>query len=281
MFGGSVLNTLFISDLDGTLLTHEERISDYSLRELNAMIGEGLQFTYATARSFNSALRACRGLDQKLPVILYNGALIIEPCGRKRLFSNHFNEGQIAYIRELLVKFSVRPLVYSFCEGRECVSWLAGEETEGVLRYLSRRRGDPRLRPVGSFEKLFEGEIFYFTCIGEKSHLDGLYAAVQSSFDIRSIYERETYQTDYWCEIMPDTTSKGTAAKVLKDLLGAEKIVAFGDAPNDLSLFASADECYAVKNADGFLKEKASGVIGYSEEDAVVKFLRAYIKNFI
>ena len=275
------MNTLFISDLDGTLLTHEERISDYSLRELNAMIGEGLQFTYATARSFNSASRACRGLDQKLPVILYNGALIIEPCGRKRLFSNHFNEGQIAYIRELLVKFSVRPLVYSFCEGRECVSWLAGEETEGVLRYLSRRRGDPRLRPVGSFEKLFEGEIFYFTCIGEKSHLDGLYAAVQSSFDIRSIYERETYQTDYWCEIMPDTTSKGTAAKVLKDLLGAEKIVAFGDAPNDLSLFASADECYAVKNADGFLKEKASGVIGYSEEDAVVKFLRAYIKNFI
>ena len=275
------MNTLFISDLDGTLLTHEERISDYSLRELNAMIGEGLQFTYATARSFNSASRACRGLGQKLPVILYNGALIIEPCGRKRLFSNHFNEGQIAYIRELLVKFSVRPLVYSFCEGRECVSWLAGEETEGVLRYLSRRRGDPRLRPVGSFENLFEGEIFYFTCIGEKSRLDGLYAAVQSSFDIRSIYERETYQTDYWCEIMPDTTSKGTAAKVLKDLLGAEKIVAFGDAPNDLSLFASADECYAVKNADGFLKEKASGVIGYSEEDAVVKFLRAYIKNFI
>ena len=275
------MNTLFISDLDGTLLTHEERISDYSLRELNAMIGEGLPFTYATARSFNSASRACRGLDQKLPVILYNGALIIEPCGRKRLYSNHFNEGQIAYIRELLVKFSVCPLVYSFCEGRECVSWLAGEETEGVLRYLSRRRGDPRLRPVGSFEKLFEGEIFYFTCIGEKSHLDGLYAAVQSSFDIRSIYERETYQTDYWCEIMPDTTSKGTAAKVLKDLLGAEKIVAFGDAPNDLSLFASADECYAVKNADGFLKEKASGVIGYSEEDAVVKFLRAYIKNFI
>ena len=181
----------------------------------------------------------------------------------------------------MLVKFGIRPLVYSFCDGRECVSWLAGEESEGVLRYLGRRRGDPRLRPVDRFEKLFEGEIFYFTCIGEKSHLDGLYAAVQSSLDIRSIYERETYHTDYWCEIMPDTTSKGTAAKVLKELLGAEKIVAFGDAPNDMSLFAAADECYAVKNADAALKERATAVIGYSEEDAVVKFLRAYIKNYI
>lgn len=276
-----MLETLIISDLDGTLLTHEERISDYSLRELNAMIGNGLLFTYATARSYNSASRACRGLDQKLPVILYNGALIVEPDTRNRLYSNHFNEGQIAYIRELLVKFGIRPLVYSFCGGRECVSWLEGEETEGILRYLGRRRGDPRLRPVGQFEKLFEGEIFYFTCIGEKSRLDGLYAAVQSSFDIRSIYERETYQTDYWCEIMPDTTSKGTAAKVLKDLLGAKKIVAFGDAPNDMSLFAVADECYAVKNADASLKEKSSGVIGYSEEDAVVKFLREYISKFI
>ena len=167
--------------------------------------------------------------------------------------------------------------------GGTLISRLLGEgkETEGILRYLSRRRGDPRLRPVKDFEKLFEGEIFYVSCIDEKSRLDDLNEAVEKSLDLRSIYEQEVYQTDYWCEIMPQTTSKGAAARFLADYLGMERIVAFGDAPNDISLFAAADEGYAVKNADESLKAVATGVIGYSEEDAVVKHIRAHIDEYI
>ena len=275
------VKTLIISDLDGTLLTGRERISDYSLKELNELIAQGLSFTYATARSYNSASRACEGLKQRLPVILYNGALILDPEGKRRLYSGCFNRGQVAFIREQLVRGGIPPLVYSFCEGRECVSWQEGKETAGILRYLSRRRGDPRLRPVKDFEKLFEGEIFYVSCIDEKSRLDDLNEAVEKSLDLRSIYEQEVYQTDYWCEIMPQTTSKGAAARFLADYLGMERIVAFGDAPNDISLFAAADEGYAVKNADESLKAVATGVIGYSEEDAVVKHIRAHIDEYI
>ena len=74
------MKTLFVSDLDGTLLTARETVSEYSLGHLNALIDEcGLQFTYATARSRNSAAKACRGLRQNLPVILYNGAVIMRP----------------------------------------------------------------------------------------------------------------------------------------------------------------------------------------------------------
>ena len=40
------MKTLFVSDLDGTLLTAEERISAYSLQNLNRLIDDdGLQFT--------------------------------------------------------------------------------------------------------------------------------------------------------------------------------------------------------------------------------------------
>ena len=38
------------------------------------------------------------------------------------------------------------------------------------------------------------------------------------------------------------------------------------------------DEKYAVMNADGWLKEKATGVIGYCEEDGVAKFLAERFK---
>ena len=52
------MKTLFISDLDGTLLTKEGKVSAYSSERLNAMLDRGMLFTYATERSADSAKRA-------------------------------------------------------------------------------------------------------------------------------------------------------------------------------------------------------------------------------
>ena len=39
------MKTLYVTDLDGTLLTKEERISEYSLEKINALVDRGLLFT--------------------------------------------------------------------------------------------------------------------------------------------------------------------------------------------------------------------------------------------
>lgn len=274
------MKTLFVSDLDGTLLTSEERISDYSLVRLNGLIDGGLTFTYATARSLNSAAKACWGLRQIFPVILYNGAVVMEPWSGKKLYNNHFNDGQLAFLKELFQRFDVWPLVYSFHRGCERVSWVEGKETSGVLRYLSRRKGDGRLNPVRVREDVAGDEIFYFTCIGKREDLEGVRQAVENSLDMRCIFEQETYQTDYWCEIMPRSTSKGAAALAVKEFLKADRLVAFGDGINDISLFRAADESYAVRNAVAELKAVCTGEIGYSEEDGVVKFIMKNLEKY-
>ena len=245
------------------------------------MIDGGLQFTYATARSLNSAAKACWGLRQNLPVILYNGAVVMEPWSRRMLYNNHFNRGQLMYLKELFAKYDVWPLVYSFRGLAERVSWVKEKETPGMRRYLERRKDDPRLHPVKEREELAGDDIFYFNCIGRKEDLDALHDEVEKSLDMHCIYEQETYQTDYWCEIMPRSTSKGEAAKHLKSIVGAEKLVVFGDGVNDYDLFRAADECYAVRNADEKLKEMATAVIGYSEEDGVVKFIAENLKKYL
>ena len=96
--GYKILKTLLISDLDGTLLTSRECISPYSMEHLNTWIDGGLSFTYATARSLNSAAKACWGLRQNLPVILYNGAIVMQPQTRTMLYHNPFNEGQLWFL---------------------------------------------------------------------------------------------------------------------------------------------------------------------------------------
>ena len=60
---------LYVSDLDGTLMRNDETISAYTERTLNKLIGEGLAFTYATARSVESARTITGGLKLKLPVL--------------------------------------------------------------------------------------------------------------------------------------------------------------------------------------------------------------------
>ena len=48
------MRTLYVSDLDGTLLRPDGRVSAYSLGVLNRLIEAGVLFTYATARSLSS-----------------------------------------------------------------------------------------------------------------------------------------------------------------------------------------------------------------------------------
>lgn len=84
------MKTLFVSDLDGTLLTKEERVSDYSRELINRLIGAGMTFTYATARSACSAARAVEGLAVHAPVILYNGGLIYDYHAKKVLRCMYF-----------------------------------------------------------------------------------------------------------------------------------------------------------------------------------------------
>ena len=68
--------TLYVSDLDGTLLTPREDLSPFTIRVLNRLVEQGMAFTYATARSQHSADVVTRGLTKSLPVIIYNGAFI-------------------------------------------------------------------------------------------------------------------------------------------------------------------------------------------------------------
>ena len=60
----------------------------------------------------------------------------------------------------------------------------------------------------------------------------------------------------------------------MKEDLGFERLVVFGDSVNDLPLFRVADESYAVANAIAEAREAATAVIGSNEEDAVAVFLR-------
>ena len=97
-------NTLYVSDLDGTLLGPQGRVTDFTARVLEYLLGQGVAFTYATARSGYSAAAVTQGLESPLPVILYNGAFVrLGPQGEV-LLRQGFSPEQREAVKKLLAR---------------------------------------------------------------------------------------------------------------------------------------------------------------------------------
>ncbi|MDE6990175.1 MAG: HAD family hydrolase [Lachnospiraceae bacterium] len=270
---------LYVTDLDGTLLNQRDRINSKSIEIINGLVEEGMLFTYATARSLVSASVVTEGLTTKIPVIAYNGAFIFQPETGEILSREDFSQEERAYATEVIRSKDICPLVYAFVDGVERVSWLSGRENEGIRRYLSLRQGDRRLRPVEDEEKLYQGEIFYFTCIGEKDELQPVYDILSEDARYRCTIQQELYRPEYFCEIMPVKATKANAIRKLKKIWNCGKVISFGDEVNDIPMFEISDECYAVENAVAELKAAATGIIDSNENDGVANWLKAHYKQ--
>lgn len=124
--------TLYVTDLDGTLLNKQDRIHPESIRIINHLIEQGMAFTYATARSLSSASIVTQGLSTNIPVIVYNGAFMINPATREILSKESFCPEEMRWVTDILSQLDISPLVYSFVEGVEKVSWIVSRENEGI-----------------------------------------------------------------------------------------------------------------------------------------------------
>ena len=77
-----------------------------------------------------------------------------------------------------------------------------------------------------------------------------------------------------WLDVHHIDARKGGAKEIMKEQLGIERVVFFGDTDNDLSMFEMADESYAPENANDAIKAAATAVIGHHVEEGIARFLR-------
>jgi len=264
------MKTLYVSDLDGTLLRNNERTSGFTNSVINGLTERGMIFSYATARSFITAKKVTKGIVAKIPLIVYNGAFVIDNVTEDILVANYF-DASVYEVLDNLFETNVYPIVYAYIDGKEKFSFVPELCTRGMRKFLDNRKGDVRTNALNSVNDLKAGNLFYITCIDEPYKLKPLYDKYKNVF--HCVYQTDRYTNEQWLEIMPSNVSKANAVRQLKSLLGCEKIVAFGDGKNDVDMFELADESYAVENAHEDLKKYATGIILSNEEDGVAQWL--------
>ena len=267
-------DTLYLSDLDGTLLRSDQTLSAYTCAVIDRLVSAGVHFSYATARSIETAEKVTRGIRVALPVIVQNGTFIVDSATKKPLWSAKFTPQEAERIFEAFLRRGLFPIIYAVIDGRNRFSYLRDRCTGPQWEFLLTRIGgsDRRAREIFSEEDALDGDLHYFACISDD---EGALLSVKEALegDFRCIFSRDIYTGAPWLEVMPESASKAAAARRLQKMLGCNKLVCFGDAVNDLPMFELADECYAVTNAAPELKVIATDVIGGNDEDAVAGWL--------
>lgn len=267
------MKTLYITDLDGTLLTNSAGLKHRSAELIKRLTQNGVLFTYATARRFASAGPIMEKAEITLPIIVMNGVAIADGRTGEIIRMNGFEQSRLTEAKQIIEQYKETPMVYAIVDGKHRVSYLSHDTTRSGT-YINDRKGDPALRPCESYEELFQGDIYYFTVLSPIIPLDVLNGVFSPEKGFNSNAQPDTYHNhELWYEVFSVNASKANAALQVKEMLGADELVCFGDNLNDISMFKAADRCYAVSNAVPELKAISTATIGSNENMAVPVFI--------
>jgi hypothetical protein len=275
-----VTRTLYVSDLDGTLLGPDARISDFTRETVNRLADAGELIALATARSLLSVKRVASELRLRVPAVVYGGAFVVDLSTGENIVEQTLSPAIVDDVLAILGRLAVAPLVYSVRPGdtSDTVAWVGGHESAGIRWYLGDRGEDPRFRPVAHARDLPRAGTFSIVGLGPLAELEPVARILHSELgtDVAVSLQEETYLEGlFWLEVAGPGSTKGVGVRTLADLTDADRIVCFGDNLNDLDMFAVADEAYAVENARAEVIAAATAVIPSNAADGVARWLAA------
>jgi 5-amino-6-(5-phospho-D-ribitylamino)uracil phosphatase len=276
--GAVSLKVVYISDLDGTLLNQDAECPAYTVATLNELIGRGLWFGAATARTAVSAIKILSGIHINVPLILMNGVCIYDLREARYLQIEAVPALARKQMLDVIGECRLPGFVYTM-QG-DCLSTYYENADSPYARAFI----DERVRKYGkvftkveNFAQLGQENLIYYSVSNTKDKLIDTWRGLSSIAGLRVEFYHDIYGDNNWyLEACSRRASKQNAIQLLRDTCGFDRVVGFGDNLNDLPLFAACDESYAVGNAKPEVKGKARAVIGSNLEEGVARWLASH-----
>jgi hypothetical protein len=257
-------DVMLITDLDGTLLPGNKRLSAVDKEAIRRFRADGGKFTIATGRTVQSAECYINELEVDMPVILYNGSLIYDMPEGKSLFSDELPQ-EAADIAKELFKFMKNPggevlkldNIYVVCNNEYEKDHIKICQVEPAYAELD------EVLPGGWFKILFA-------------------TSPELINELEEYISKQNYSVDFvrshdtFIEMLPKGSSKGEALKEYRKLMKLEncKIIAAGDYHNDIEMLQTADIGAATANAQQDVKDIADVVLkNTSDENAIAELI--------
>lgn len=269
-------STLYISDMDGTLLDNNSQVSPTSRAIISELSHRGALITVATARTPATVVPLLEGTYTRVPAIVMTGAALWDR-ERREMFNTKLLENALE-IAGIFGRYNINPFVYTVTSPGHLDVFHPREMTRPEEEFYRLRR-DLTLKKfhigVKPSSQDFDRTILLFG-YGPTESMAPLATELQSQGECSVSYYPDILNKERsLIEVFAPGVSKALAVKELSEHIGADRVVVFGDNLNDLSMMAVADLSVAVDNAFPEVKAAAGLVIGPNSADSVARFIEA------
>jgi len=260
-----------VSDLDGTLLNPQHKISDYTKSIFQELHNQNYLIVVATGRHHLDAMAIIETLEVPVYLVSSNGARIHSP-EKEELFSFNLNSDIVK--TALSVDIDPEITVVLFKEN----VWQTNKLSEKLNAFQTELKYHPELVDYKTLEDFGAIKIFFAHDNHEKLVVLKDAILAKSSNDLHHAFSLPTC-----LEFMYKSVDKAVAImKVLeKEGFTSEEAVSFGDGFNDVQMLSSTGKGLIMGNAPILLKETLPNleVIKTNAEDGVAKYISSKILN--
>jgi len=262
---------LLVSDVDGTLVTHDKRLTPRVESAARAVEQAGIAFTITSSRPAFGMRMLIAPLAIRAPVAAFNGGLIVSP--------------------EVLERIEGNPVPVEIA--RHSIGFLAGK---GVGIWIHTEKAWFALDAAGDYVdreiRTIQTQPTILTSFDRPGVIDEAYkiVGVSKNFDLLAECERElaaalgasgtvARSQLYYLDVTHPLANKGHAVRRLSELVGIPPaaIAAIGDGRNDIAMFAVAGLSIAMGNADRQVQGAADFVTSSNEEDGFALAVERWI----
>jgi hypothetical protein len=261
---------LIVTDVDGTLLNSEHNLTERCTKALQSAAALGIQIVLATGKSPTSTAPIVEQL--KLPVysIVIQGMLTVDPHGKT--------------LSQLTLHPDVARQVITFADDRGFTlmaysgSRLLARNVNALVEAHTAPYHEPAPELCGPMQNLlWTTPIHKLVALGEPRAITGL--RWQLTAQVGGSARVVQAGVPAMVEVLPPGGGKGPALKtLLKELrIGADQVMAIGDAENDLDMIQMVGLGIAVENAQPKVKEAAKVTVASNDADGVAEAIERFV----
>lgn len=272
---------LIAIDIDGTLLTPEGLITPRTRIAIQLAQQTGIIVTLATSRRYIGARNIAVALGLELPLIVYDGALIVHHPSQVILHSQPLSIHMAAQAVEIFRRYNVQPIIQpsevARCVLEEVWSGPAAHDQPELATYLSVALERLRRMP---YEQICqpEREPLRVVAFASETAIQTMLPAISQLACSWHTIAQGSYNCPELSIMHPDCSkANGVAALAAHFHLTMEEVMAIGDNNNDREMLQKVGWGVAMGQAPEAVRAAARAVTAPNSEDGVALAIERYV----
>jgi Cof subfamily protein (haloacid dehalogenase superfamily) len=273
---------LLALDIDGTLLRTDKTLSARTRSAVDAARARGVHVVLVTGRRYPSARRVAEDLGGDVPLVLHNGALILDVEGGDAsiLRCRPLPRALALETVEVGRRHGADPVVHCGQRGEGRLLVHEGPYSSTLLAYYL-DKSHPDVTACVAFEQALTDDPLQVMFGGGLDEMAGLRPALQAALGDRVKIERTVYPAHgvALLDVLERTVGKAEALAFLQQRweVSSAQTLAIGDNWNDREMLERAGLGLVMGNADPDMHALGLPVLPTSDEDGVAVAIEQYV----